>query len=643
MINGSTAFNNAVDAGGYPYTARITLNGEVVDCIVSSCTIYKGSTGGDSFGVASIFTPYIEMEVMNLTTPLSNEEIKLEIGVILNDSDTEWITVGYFTVTKISGSVVKTNLIAVGRIISVLSRITVNTQTPVTCSVLISAIQNAVRSAGYTGFTINTNNITLPTSSFELNDVSATAQVFLGVLSSVIGGYITEDNAGNVVIFKYNLNNTLDYDGDRMTVHPVFDESDFELSDIKVIQREAYVVDEEETEPEISYVSGDNYEWVVLDPYITSEEMFDEFCVNCLGLMYRPATVELTYGDPRLEATDVLNITDAVGDSYVVPCMSLVHKMTGGLLTQIIAPYREEEESDEEGAQIGPITQQLNQIAVNIMSIAANTDIAKQSAEDAKDAADAAQTSANNAASAADRATELADAAQSSADTAQSAANDATVSANVALNHLGIVEDIVGVLDLLTKNGTYALTSDTEVVPDKWYFTRSGTGTSTDPYEYSVVINPEANPSEAGYYELTGIDEAIQNYVSSHLVLTDEGLFLQQSETATKLQLSTTEGVVLYGTDGHVVAKYGAETVIGDESGFHIKMGVNDQSGELGFYQGDNKVAYINNNKLYINQSVVVEQMDLGLSEADGGLGQWSWKLHENAQGKNNLNLKWIG
>ena len=23
--------------------------------------------------------------------------------------------------------------------------------------------------------------------------------------------------------------------------------------------------------------------------------------------------------------------------------------------------------------------------------------------------------------------------------------------------------------------------------------------------------------------------------------------------------------------------------------------------------------------------------------------GQWSWKLHKNASGKNNLNLKWIG
>ena len=76
MINGSTAFNNAVNAGGYPYTARISYNGTVIDCVVSSCTVYKGSTGNESFGIASTFVPYIEMEVIGLTTSLSNKELK---------------------------------------------------------------------------------------------------------------------------------------------------------------------------------------------------------------------------------------------------------------------------------------------------------------------------------------------------------------------------------------------------------------------------------------------------------------------------------------------------------------------------------------------------------------------------------------
>lgn len=141
--------------------------------------------------------------------------------------------------------------------------------------------------------------------------------------------------------------------------------------------------------------------------------------------------------------------------------------------------------------------------------------------------------------------------------------------------------------------------------------------------------------------------------------------------------------------NGKVVAKYGSNVVVGDESTFHIKMGVwykltDDTSidsnktyyirtetisgsykylpvetpvladirtyyeqmpQELGFYQDTRKVAYISNNQLYITQSVVLQQMDLGTKVSDGGLGQWSWKVHANGATprRNNLNLKWIG
>ena len=98
---------------------------------------------------------------------------------------------------------------------------------------------------------------------------------------------------------------------------------------------------------------------------------------------------------------------------------------------------------------------------------------------------------------------------------------------------------------------------------------------------------------------------------------------------------------MLYGPDGSVIGKYGNTAQIGDSAGFHIEM----DGTELGFYQADRKVAYISNNQLYITQSVVLQQMDLGIPVANGGLGQWSWKVHANGltPNRNNLNLKWIG
>ena len=98
--------------------------------------------------------------------------------------------------------------------------------------------------------------------------------------------------------------------------------------------------------------------------------------------------------------------------------------------------------------------------------------------------------------------------------------------------------------------------------------------------------------------------------------------------------------------NGTQVASYGENTTIGNEKSFHIKLDANQEEGRLSFCQGPNEVAYINNNQLYITQSVVLQQMDLGaIYDGVTGFGQWSWKVHKNGQSpsRNNLNLKWIG
>ena len=248
-----------------------------------------------------------------------------------------------------------------------------------------------------------------------------------------------------------------------------------------------------------------------------------------------------------------------------------------------------------------------------------------------------------------------------------------------AINQLSVVEDIVGVLDLISEKGTYertqddtplpgkwyftyngtvyevatnptfeyVLTSDSTIVQDKPYYTRSGSGTEQDPYTYTPIATPVQSELSTyyeytnwNYFELIGVDQAIQNYVSSHLVLAGDSLFLQTSngEGSTRLELNTQKGMILYDQIGTKVAQYGTNTIIGNENGFHVKI----DGMEIGFYQAAQKVAYINGNKLYITQSVVLQQMDVGTPVNNGGLGQWSWKVHE-VNGTNNLYLKWLG
>ena len=207
-----------------------------------------------------------------------------------------------------------------------------------------------------------------------------------------------------------------------------------------------------------------------------------------------------------------------------------------------------------------------------------------------------------------------------------------TKTANSALGKSSIVENAVDTLTWLTKYGKFDPTNDDVAQQDKIYYTRSGVGTDADPYVYEVVTESEEDPKTAGYYELTSVKEGVSNYVASHLELTSTGLCLTNDDTMGKVLLSN-NGVELIDEEGNPVATYGTNTVIGDKEKAHLKI----ESTELGFYDGDQKVAYISNNQLYIPRVVVVDAMQVG----DAADGAWQWLI--DSTNTRNLRLMWIG
>lgn len=200
----------------------------------------------------------------------------------------------------------------------------------------------------------------------------------------------------------------------------------------------------------------------------------------------------------------------------------------------------------------------------DVMAVAAVT-----KADSSYVAAVTAQRSAVIAAGAASAAQESANAAQASADAAMESATVANTAANGALTQLSVVEDVVGVLTWITDHGTYAASTDTVVAPGKFYFTRSGSAGS---YTYTVVTNPTGNPSTSGYYELSGIDEAVSNYVSSHLALTDAGLWVVKDNQGYKALLAN-DGMKIYNATGNLIAKFGESIGIYD-----VKSGIGDNT-----------------------------------------------------------------
>ena len=167
--------------------------------------------------------------------------------------------------------------------------------------------------------------------------------------------------------------------------------------------------------------------------------------------------------------------------------------------------------------------------------------------ENAHAAGAAAQSAIKDAA----RAKEAADSAQQSADEAQQSATTANMAANGALLGLSTVQDVIGVLTWAEQNAEYQLTADTEIIPGKVYWTRSGSGTSADPYVYTPVAVPVA-ADLGSYYEIVSVDEAMAEYINSHLALTDAGLYVLKDGSGYRLRLSN-DGTYLESPQGYVV------------------------------------------------------------------------------------------
>ncbi len=197
-------------------------------------------------------------------------------------------------------------------------------------------------------------------------------------------------------------------------------------------------------------------------------------------------------------------------------------------------------------------------------------DQAQESADDAATAASAAQASADAASTAASVADGKAVAAGQAASAAQQSATAANRHANAALDQLGVVQDVVGVLTWASEHGSFERTSDTAIVDGKVYFAYDGT-------DYTPVIDPQASQLST-YYELT-VDEAMQSYIMAHLAVTQRGLWVlpsgigqasdEQHAPGYKL-LAASDGLYIYDGSGALVSVYGESIDFSAERAQHI-------------------------------------------------------------------------
>ena len=221
---------------------------------------------------------------------------------------------------------------------------------------------------------------------------------------------------------------------------------------------------------------------------------------------------------------------------------------------------------------------------------AANNAVAD--ADRAKEAAEDAIATAESVHSIAQQAAEDAAEAKTSASEAKTQATAATNYANGALTGLSTVQDVIGVLNWAQENASYSLTQDTDIVPGKTYWTRSGSGTDADPYTYAPVVSP-VKTQLSNYYEISGVDEAMADYINTHLALLDDGLYVLSDNSGWKVRIAN-DGVYIVDPQGNTATKYKDAVTLGNDDGsqsyqyldYH-SMQLIDKEGNPYFYVSD--------------------------------------------------------
>lgn len=162
---------------------------------------------------------------------------------------------------------------------------------------------------------------------------------------------------------------------------------------------------------------------------------------------------------------------------------------------------------------------------------------------------------------------------------ANEAADNASEYAARALGNLASIQSVAETLAWITQHGTMTLTTDTALDPTHVYFISDASGDyHVGSNYYSIVTEPNI-ADIATYYELT-IDESLQNYVGTHLVLDEEGLWLLPATTGTHKVLIatgngstyTSAGTYIVDNNGNTIAKYGSTSVIGKTNNAHIQL-----------------------------------------------------------------------
>ena len=357
MLQVSDDAKKYIESDTRTFHARLLLDGEMVSGEIRSLTINKGSCGSSDFVPGSVFSSYIDVTLDGCDQKLEGNELTAQIGTVMEDV-VEWTTVGFYTVDKPSTTAYSTSFSGLGRISSKMGGLYSPSITfPATVEAVLAEISEK------TGVEIDAGELD---ASIKI-ETQPSGYLYREMLSFIAGlyfGYATESADGTVTIRQYQTEATATTDGDRTTELPTFQDLDAIVTGVKVVI--GSLTDSEGNSQDSFFTKG-TVNVAVSNPFMT-QAIFDKYVDSIIGFQYRPATATVSLGDFRLEASDVLGVTDIKGTTVTVPCMSVVHTFDGGIRTVITAPAIKSTGEDTQ-AYRGPLSQAMSVMQAQLLIV----------------------------------------------------------------------------------------------------------------------------------------------------------------------------------------------------------------------------------------------------------------------------------
>lgn len=357
MLQVSDDAKKYIESDTRTFHARLLLDGEMVSGEIRSLTINKGSCGSSDFVPGSVFSSYIDVTLDGCDQKLEGKELTAQIGTVMEDV-VKWTTVGFYTVDKPSTTAYSTSFSGLGRISSKMGGLYSPSITfPATVEAVLAEISEK------TGVEIDAGELD---ASIKI-ETQPSGYLYREMLSFIAGlyfGYATESADGTVTIRQYQTEATATTDGDRTTELPTFQDLDAIVTGVKVVI--GSLTDSEGNSQDRFFTKG-TVNVAVSNPFMT-QAIFDKYVDSIIGFQYRPATATVSLGDFRLEASDVLGVTDIKGTTVTVPCMSVVHTFDGGIRTVITAPAIKSTGEDTQ-AYRGPLSQAMSVMQAQLLIV----------------------------------------------------------------------------------------------------------------------------------------------------------------------------------------------------------------------------------------------------------------------------------